>query len=104
HKHTGGGPPVANFTWNDPVYIGDPVTFTDSSTGGPTSWSWTFSGGQPASFSGKTPSGVTFSAPPGDRQVTLDITRNGTLPSTKTQTVKVIDPLPQIASVSFTPP
>jgi PKD repeat protein len=103
HKHTGGGPPVANFAWNDPVYLGDPVTFTDTSTGGPTSWSWTFSGGQPAAFADKTPPGVVFSAPAGDRQVTLDITKNGAQPSSKTQTVKVIDPVPQIASVSVSP-
>jgi hypothetical protein len=49
HKWTG-APPVAGFTWApDVIYVGDPVTFTNTSTGGiPTSFLWTFQDGGPA--------------------------------------------------------
>jgi len=43
-----GAPPVANFKANDStICVGDSVQFTDLSTGAPTSWSWTFTGGTP---------------------------------------------------------
>jgi plastocyanin len=43
-----GTAPVANFTFTPPApQIGNSVTFTDTSTGSPTSWSWNF--GDPAS-------------------------------------------------------
>jgi len=43
HRHTIGVPPTASFTW-PPVEIspGDPVTFQDTSTAFPTTWTWTF--------------------------------------------------------------
>jgi PKD repeat protein len=42
-------PPVANFTAsNTNPTVGGSVTFTDTSTNSPTSWSWTFEGGTPA--------------------------------------------------------
>ncbi|MBE0661501.1 MAG: PKD domain-containing protein [Bacteroidales bacterium] len=52
------------------VPIGEGVTFTDMSTGDPTSWSWTFEGGTPATFNGQTPPAVTYSTP-GQYDVTL---------------------------------
>jgi PKD repeat protein len=49
-------PPVADFTASATTIIeGQSVTFTDTSTGNPTSWSWTFSGGTPASSSAQNP-------------------------------------------------
>lgn len=42
-------PPVAKFKSNDTIICaGDSAHFIDLSTGGPTSWLWTFTGGNPA--------------------------------------------------------
>lgn len=59
----GGTPqaPAANFTADSTiVYEGDTVNFTDSSAYLPTSWSWTFNGGNPSTSSLQNPS-VTYS-------------------------------------------
>ncbi len=54
-------PPVADFTAdNTNINEGDAVQFTDASTGTPTSWSWTFTGGTPATSTAQNPS-VTYS-------------------------------------------
>ena len=48
HKWAGAVPvpPTANFIWSpDTIYAGDPVTFTSTSTGGPTSFVWMFQDG-----------------------------------------------------------
>jgi PKD repeat protein len=37
-----GAPPVANFTYSSNPTAGQPVTFTDASTGGATGWTWDF--------------------------------------------------------------
>jgi PKD repeat protein len=49
-------PPVANFTASttNPT-VGASVTFTDTSTNSPTSWSWTFEGGTPAASTAQNP-------------------------------------------------
>jgi PKD repeat protein len=53
--------PVANFS-GSPVSVvaGQSVTFTDQSTNNPTSWSWTFTGGTPATSNVQNPV-VTYS-------------------------------------------
>jgi PKD repeat protein len=53
-------PPVADFS-ADPttVQVGNSVQFTDLSTNIPTSWSWTFEGGSPATSTDQNPS-VTY--------------------------------------------
>jgi PKD repeat protein len=49
-------PPVANFTANDTtITVGQNVTFTDTSTNNPTSWSWTFENGAPATSTAQNP-------------------------------------------------
>jgi PKD repeat protein len=51
----------ANFVGNPTtVNVGGTVNFTDLSTGNPTSWSWTFNGGTPATFNGQNPPAVTY--------------------------------------------
>lgn len=67
-----GSPPVAAFT-GSPLTIcaGQTVNFTDLSTGSPTGWSWTFTGGSPASSSSQNPS-VVYNTP-GSYAVTLNV-------------------------------
>lgn len=57
-----GTAPTASFT-NSSTNLcpGTPVSFTDQSTGTPTSWSWTFSGGTPSTSTQQNPS-VTYSS------------------------------------------
>jgi PKD repeat protein len=56
-------PPVAAFTANTTnITVGNNVTFTDQSTNNPTSWSWTFEGGTPATSTDRNPT-VTYNTP-----------------------------------------
>ncbi|HEU4718708.1 MAG TPA: PKD domain-containing protein, partial [Bacteroidia bacterium] len=66
-------PPVAQFTANTQIVCaGNPVQFTDQSSFNPTSWSWTFQGGSPATSTSQNPT-VTYSAP-GTYSVSLTAT------------------------------
>jgi PKD repeat protein len=66
--------PVAAFTSNvTSVAVGGSVNFTDQSTNSPTSWSWTFAGGTPATSTSQNPSGVVYNAA-GTYAVTLTAT------------------------------
>lgn len=50
-------PPVADFTFPAINYcMDDCISFTDNSTNIPTTWSWTFSGGNPATSASQNPS------------------------------------------------
>jgi len=52
--------PVANFTASSTsIAVGGNVTFTDTSTNSPTSWSWTFAGGTPGTSTAQNPT-VTY--------------------------------------------
>lgn len=54
--------PVANFSGSPTsVCVGGSVAFTDASTNSPTSWSWTFEGGNPPTSSSQNPT-VTYTA------------------------------------------
>lgn len=63
---------TADFTANQLVLAeGDSIAFTDLSTGDPTSWSWTFAGGEPASSTEQNPT-VTY-AVAGTYEVSLTV-------------------------------
>jgi serine protease len=86
-------PPVADFTANiTEVIKGGQVAFTDQSSYNPVSWSWTFAGGTPAVFNGKTPPTIKYDNT-GTYTVTLTVTNAfGQNTMTKTNYIKVIDP------------
>lgn len=97
-------PPVANFSGTPlSVCTGQSVFFNDLSTNTPTSWSWSFPGGTPATSTLQNPS-VTYAAP-GPYSVTLVATNAyGSNSVTKTNYVNVVNcPLPPVASFSATP-
>ncbi len=81
--------PVAKFSW-DQVGTSFTVSFTDTSTGGPTSWAWDFAGLGTSDL--QTPPSFEFPAYDRDYTVTLTVTNaNGT--STKPKTVTLQAPL-----------
>ncbi len=92
-------PLVARFSMTNPVAAGSPVHFTDQSSGGPTSWLWTYQ-------AGRGPTSSTLQAPPdrfwdftGTFTVTLEV-RRGSERNTTTQTLTVVDPPPQLPDVT----
>ncbi|MCS6935126.1 MAG: PKD domain-containing protein [Chitinophagales bacterium] len=95
------GAPVANFTATPTsVCVGKSVTFTSTSTGNPTSYSWQFQGGTPAVSTAANPT-VTYNTP-GTYNVTLTVSNaNGS--NTKTQTAYItVNALPDV-TLSVTP-
>jgi len=86
--------PVASFTSSpsSPVCTGQTVTFTNTSSGSPTSYSWTFTGGTPATSTLANPT-VTY-ATAGTYTVAMTAT-NGAGSNTTTQTNYIsIDAIP----------
>lgn len=74
---------TADFTGNPTtVNVGGTVAFRDASTGNPTSWSWTFQGGNPSTSTSQNPSVVYSTA--GTYNVTLTIS-DGTSEDTETK-------------------
>ncbi|MCX6268477.1 MAG: PKD domain-containing protein, partial [Bacteroidetes bacterium] len=68
---------IADFTGTPTaVVIGNTVTFTDNSSCSPTSWTWSFPGGTPSTFSGQTPPAITYSTL-GTYDVSLTVTKPG---------------------------
>ncbi len=96
-----GPPPVplaAEFDWApDPGCQGQPVNFTDLSTGNINSWNWIFPGGQPATSTLQNPV-VTWNTP-GIKNVTLNISGVGA-PSSVMHPVEIV-PVP-VAGFTFT--
>lgn len=75
-------PPVANYTASQStICSGSTVSFTDASTGSPTSYSWSFPGGTPSTSTSANPSIVYNTA--GTYNVTLTVT-NGAGSDTQT--------------------
>ncbi len=69
---------------NTNIEVGGSANFTDNSTGSPTSWDWTFEGGDPATYSGQTPPEVFYDTE-GTYDVTLEIS-DGTNSDTEIKT------------------
>jgi PKD repeat protein/photosystem II stability/assembly factor-like uncharacterized protein len=92
-----GAAPNAAFTASSTsICPGGTVTFTDQSTGTPTSWSWTFPGGTPSSSTSQNPT-VTYAAA-GTYNVTL-VATNGNGSDTQTNTAYItVNPLPTVAA------
>ncbi|UCH98232.1 MAG: PKD domain-containing protein, partial [Candidatus Aminicenantes bacterium] len=82
-------PPVADFSADpNPVQVGNSVQFTDLTTNNPTSWSWTFEGGNPSSSTSQNPQ-VTYNTI-GTYTVTLTATNaQGSDTETKTDYITV---------------
>lgn len=54
-------PLIANFTAsNTNLCVGDCIDFTDQTTNNPTSWTWSFPGGTPASSTSQNPTNICF--------------------------------------------
>jgi PKD repeat protein len=86
--------PVANFTASTfNITTGQSVNFTDLSTNNPTSWSWTFTGGTPASSTSQNPTNIIYNTP-GCFQVALTaINSAGSNTSTQTCYINVTNPV-----------
>lgn len=68
--------PTAAFTASaTTITVGESVSFTDQSSGSPTSWSWAFEGGDPSSSTAQNP-GVTYNTA-GTYQVALTVSNDG---------------------------
>lgn len=66
--------PVANFSVNDTTSCVDTgLDFFDNSLNGPTTWSWTFEGGVPATSTEQNPEGIVY-ATSGTFDVSLEVT------------------------------
>ncbi len=77
-------PPVANFSADDTsIAPTGSVNFTDLSTNEPTSWSWSFAGGNPSSSSAKNP--VVAYGAAGSYNVTLTVNNSSNVSNTKEQ-------------------
>ncbi|NIO80978.1 MAG: PKD domain-containing protein [Candidatus Aminicenantes bacterium] len=91
-------PPVAEFIASSTsIYEGDSVTFTDQSANHPTSWSWTFEGGTPATSTEQNPT-VTYNTV-GTFDVTLIATNAlGSDTETKTNYIEVNEVIPTVGN------
>jgi ELWxxDGT repeat protein len=89
----GGLAPVANFSAsNTSPSAGSTINFTDLSTNTPTSWSWSFTGGSPATSTSQNPTNILYNTP-GCYQVTLTATNAyGSDPEVKTCYINVLNP------------
>lgn len=85
--------PIADFAAsNTSIVQGGNVVFTDQSSYTPTSWQWTFTGGSPATFNGKTPPAIIYNAT-GQYTVSLKVTNgNGENTITRTNYINVTVP------------
>ncbi len=94
--------PAANFTHSPAqIYQGEPIDFIDTSSGGPTTFAWTFQDATPATSASPDPQNVVFNST-GLKSVTLAVS-NAFGSDSITQQLDVLDPTPSVASVSASP-
>lgn len=93
--------PIADFSASaTTVVAGSGINFTDKSYYTPTGWEWSFPGGTPNSFSGKTPPPIVYNTA-GVYNVSLTVTNTtGNNSKTVTNMIKVNDP-PSCVSVNY---
>jgi PKD repeat protein len=92
-------PPVADFVGSDlSIAPGASVSFTDLSSGNPTSWSWSFNGGVPSSSTSQNPTTIVYPNA-GCYTVTLTAT-NGDGSDSETKTCYIV--VAEIGGVSCT--
>jgi len=101
-------PPQAAFVADvTSIYVGESVTFTDESTGNPTSWEWTFEGGSPGTSNQQNPAAVTYNTA-GIFDVLLTVSNaNGSTTETKTDFITVIEDTDYdlvITEIMYNPP
>lgn len=96
--------PIANFSGSPTTGCNSlNVTFTDLSSGTPTSWNWSFPGGVPAAFVGQNPPVVNY-ATPGTYTVTLTVSNaSGNDSETKTNYIVVNNCPPPVADFMANP-
>lgn len=91
---------VAAFTANQTnICSGGQVQFTDESTGNPTSWSWTFEGGNPTTSNLQHPL-VTY-AEPGTFDVLLSVSGGTNSNSTNIPDMIQVNPFPDVTLMPF---
>lgn len=95
--------PTADFNANQTsITTGSSINFTDLSTGSPTSWSWSFQGGTPATSTLQNPINIQYNTA-GTYNVTLIATNaNGNDTETKTGYIIVTDVNPQLPTLITT--
>jgi hypothetical protein len=85
-------PPVANINVSDnQICVGDCILVSDGSSGDPTSWNWSLSGGVPSSSTSQNPGEICFNQP-GSYTLSLTVSNNlGTSSATSAVQVNVCD-------------
>ncbi len=82
-------PVISEFTSSSTnITEGQAVTFTDASSCSPDTWTWSFQGGVPSSFTGMNPPAITYPVA-GVYPVSLTVTKGGAS-NTKTDNITVI--------------
>jgi len=77
------------------ICAGQCISFTDASSGNPTSWDWTFAGATPGTSTQQNPTNICYNTP-GDYTVTLTV-GDGNSTDTETKTAYIhVNPLPSV--------